>query len=67
MNNDGSGPVVLKIINLRGQHVATLVDEQKNAASYTISFSGKQLPSGVYFLKLDTYNSSRTNKMFLVR
>ncbi len=48
--------VTLKIYNLLGQEVATLVDENKKAGSYRVEFNsavgGRQLASGVYFYRL---------------
>ena len=54
-----AGQVELKIYNLAGRLVKTLVDEQQKAGIYSVSFDnkdnkGKFLPSGIYFVKLST-------------
>jgi hypothetical protein len=59
--------VQLKIFNILGQEVATLVNEEKSAGNYTVSFDAKNLSSGVYFYKLQAEKYSQTNKMLLIR
>ena len=62
-----SGLVSLKVFDVLGREVATLVDEEKEAGDYLVDFNAGMLPSGVYFYRLTTANSSATNKMLLVR
>jgi hypothetical protein len=67
----------LKIYDVLGNEVATLVDEFKPAGSYEVEFSAKggsasggnayDLPSGVYFYKLDSGNFTEVKKMILLR
>lgn len=59
--------VTLKIYNVLGNVVATLVDDVKPAGSYTINFDGSQLSSGVYFYKLETGSYSATKKLTLMK
>jgi hypothetical protein len=64
--------VKLVIYNLRGQKVKTLVDEQKPAGEYQITWDGKndsgeEVASGVYFYKLSAGEFSETKKMVLLR
>ena len=42
----------LTMFNVPGQEVATLVNENKPAGSYTVSFNGSRLASGLYFYRL---------------
>jgi hypothetical protein len=68
----GTGNVELKIYNLAGELVRTLVDGQQKAGNYTISYDGKDdrgkfLPSGIYFIKLKTGNFAQTRKLLLLR
>ncbi len=44
--------VTLEVYNLLGQKVATLLDEMREPGSYTVSFDGKGMSSGVYFYRL---------------
>lgn len=59
--------VTLKIYNLLGQEVASLVDEELRAGSYRISFDATNLASGVYFYKLNTQTYSSTKKLMLLK
>jgi hypothetical protein len=61
------GKVVLKIYNVIGKEVATLVDEYKNAGSYKAEFNAGNLPSGVYFYKLISNNYVSIKKMMLLK
>jgi hypothetical protein len=44
--------VTLKVYDVLGREVATLVNEQKSAGEYKVTFDGSRLSSGVYFYKL---------------
>lgn len=59
--------VSLKIYNIIGQEVETLLNEIKDAGSYSINFNAFNLPSGIYLYKLNTANFSETKKMILLR
>ena len=62
-----SGLVTLKVFNLLGQEVATLLSEVQNAGSYKATFDASRLSSGVYFYRLDVGNFSATKKMILMK
>jgi hypothetical protein len=62
-----SGNVTLKVYDLLGREVATLVNEEKPAGSYEVSFDASQLSSGVYIYRLTAGNFSATNKMTLLK
>jgi streptogramin lyase len=57
----------LKVYDLLGREVATLVDEYKPAGSYEIQFDSSNLSSGVYIYRLTAGNFSSTNKMTLLK
>jgi hypothetical protein len=62
----------LKIYNVRGQMVRTLVDEPKSTGDYTIQWDGKndkgeQLSSGVYFYQLKVGDYTSAKKMVLLK
>jgi len=66
------GFVSLKVYNVLGNEVATLVDAQKSAGEYNVEFDshsgvGRNLTSGVYFYTLSTNNFFSTKKMILLR
>ena len=62
-----AGFVTMKVYNLLGQEVATLVNEQKNAGSYQVDFNAANLTSGVYFYSIKAGNYSVTKKMLLLK
>ena len=57
----------LKIYNILGTEVATLVDEYKPAGSYEIDFDASNLSSGVYLYKLQSEDFVQTRKMTLIK
>ena len=59
--------VSLKIFNVLGKEVATLVNETKNAGNYSINFNAVGLSSGVYFYQLTTDNFTSTKKFTLMK
>lgn len=62
-----SGFVSLKVYDVLGNEVATIVDETKPAGNYEVTFDAHGLSSGVYFYKLQTQNFVKTRKMILLR
>jgi len=64
--NVGEGGLVnLKVYNILGVEVATLVNEYKPAGSYQATFDGNDLSSGVYIYNLSVNNYTKTRKMIL--
>jgi len=63
----GFGFVSLKIFDVLGNEVATLVNEEKPAGNYEVEFSADGLSSGIYFYKLQTGSFTETKKMILLR
>jgi hypothetical protein len=59
--------VQLKVYDVLGNEVATLVDEYKPAGSYEVDFSANKLSSGIYFYKLTAGSFVETKKMILIR
>lgn len=60
-------PVRLAIWDLSGHEVRVLVDAVQAAGPYTIPFNAADLPSGTYFLRLETPEGVQTHKMILIR
>jgi len=61
------GFVSLKVYDVLGNEVATLVNEKKNPGSYKVSFDGSSFSSGIYYYKLSVDNFSDTKKMILLK
>jgi Secretion system C-terminal sorting domain len=59
--------VQLKVYNILGKEVATLVNEEKLPGIYEVSFDASDLTSGVYFYILRAANNIETKKMILLR
>lgn len=59
--------VTLKVYNIIGQEVATLVNEELKAGNYTVNFNSNQLASSVYFYKLTAGSFTSVKKMTLMR
>ena len=59
--------VSLKIYDVLGNEVATLVNEIKPKGAYTFKFDASSLPSGVYFYRLTAGNFIETKKMLLLK
>ncbi|HXF99792.1 MAG TPA: T9SS type A sorting domain-containing protein [Bacteroidota bacterium] len=59
--------VALKVFNLLGEEVVTLVDEYLPAGLYSIPFDAKHLASGTYFYRLTAGTAVQTRKLTLVR
>jgi hypothetical protein len=61
--------VTLKVYDLLGREVATLVNEEKTAGSYNVEFrmQNLELSSGIYFYKLQAGDFVETKKMILLK
>jgi hypothetical protein len=61
------GFVSLKIFDMLGTEVASLVNESQEAGSYSVEFNAADLPSGMYVYRLSTNNFVDTKKLILLR
>lgn len=59
--------VSLKVYDILGNEVATLVEEEKPAGQYVVEFSGADLPSGIYLYRLKADTFSETKKLILMK
>jgi hypothetical protein len=64
--------VTLEVYNLVGQRVVTLVESEKKAGTYTVTWDGRdstghRVPSGTYLYRLRTGEQVQTRKMLLVK
>jgi N-acetylneuraminic acid mutarotase len=62
-----SSQVSLKIFNTLGEQIAILVNEEKPVGTYEVEWSAEQLPSGVYFYRLQAGDFIQTRKMILLK
>jgi hypothetical protein len=61
------GLVKIKVFDVLGREVQTLVNEVKTPGQYTIDFDGTNLSSGIYFYKLESDNFTNIKKMILLK
>jgi len=59
--------VSLKVYNILGQEVATLIDDYKQAGDYVMKFNASTLASGVYFYRLQANDFAQTKKLLLLK
>ena len=59
--------VKIKVFDILGNEILTLIDEYKMAGVYEQTFDAYNLPSGVYFYRMVSGSFSQTNKMILLR
>ena len=66
------GRITLKVFDITGREVATLVNEQKQAGTYEVNFdaknvNGRSLASGVYFYRVQAGQFTEARKMVLLK
>ena len=59
--------VTLKVYDIIGREVSTLVNEQKSMGQYEVTFDGSNLASGVYFYRLQAGSFVQTKKLVLLK
>jgi hypothetical protein len=59
--------VTLKVYDVLGREVATLVNEEKQPGVYEVEFNARKLSSGIYFYQLKTGTYSETKKLILMK
>ncbi len=62
-----SGKTTLKVFNLLGNVVATLIDDNLSAGTFEVDFNANNISSGVYFYTLQTGAFVETKKMILLK
>jgi len=62
-----AGNVEMKVFDALGKEVGTIVNEYKQAGSYSVQFNGDKIASGVYFYKITAGDFTATKKMLLVK
>lgn len=59
--------VVIKVFDILGNEIATLMDEEKPSGAYEVTWYAEQLPSGVYFYQLKAGEYTSVKKMLLLK
>lgn len=62
-----AAPVTLKVYDVLGREAAVLADGMRAAGSYTVTFDGRDLASGLYFARLTSSGFTQTQKLMLVK
>ena len=62
-----SGLVTIKVFDLLGIEIETLVNEEKPVGTYELNWNAANLPSGVYFYRLQAGDFIQTRKMILLK
>jgi hypothetical protein len=61
------GVVSLKVFDISGREIQTLMNEKQNPGIYEVTFDGSGLASGVYFYQLKTGDFVETKKMLMIK
>ena len=59
--------VSIKVYDINGKIVANLFDGFKNAGEYSIDWNASNIPSGTYFVNMNTNSFSSTQKLMLIK
>ena len=62
-----AGKVMMKVYNILGQDVATLVNTQQPAGTYDVTFDASRLATGVYFYRITSGSFVQVKKMLLLK
>lgn len=65
--NASSLPVTLKIYDMLGREISTLINDYKSPGNYEVTFDGSNLASGIYFYVLRSGNIIESKKMVLLK
>jgi len=66
-NIQEAGLVSLKVFDVLGKEVATLVNEEKAVGTHNVTFNAGNLPSGIYFYRINAGKFTSTKKMMLAK
>jgi hypothetical protein len=58
---------VIKVYDILGNEIATLIDEEKSVGTYEVTWYAENLTSGVYFYQLKAGSYVETKKMLLLK
>ncbi|MCG6914149.1 T9SS type A sorting domain-containing protein [bacterium BMS3Abin03] len=61
------GFVSLKVYDVLGEEITTIINEEKSAGNYEVEFDANNLPSGIYFCRLKAGSYIQTKKLLLLK
>jgi hypothetical protein len=61
------GVVSLKVFDITGREIQTLVNEKLNPGTYEVTFNGSNFASGIYYYSLETNGYKQTKKMIFLK
>ncbi len=61
------GLISIKVYDVLGREIATLINENKNIGEYQVRFNGDIFNSGIYFYNITAENFNQTKKMILLK
>ena len=59
--------ITLKVYDVVGKEVATLINEERAAGTYNVDWNASFYPSGIYFYKLESKEFTETKRMLLIK
>ena len=59
--------ITIKVYDVLGKEITTLVNEEKLSGSYEVEFNGGGLASGIYYYRITAGNFSQTKKMIYLK
>jgi len=59
--------VVLEVFSIGGEKICQLINEQKSPGKYSVPFNAKDLPTGIYYYRLQTETGISSRKMTLIK
>ncbi|MBU1983101.1 T9SS type A sorting domain-containing protein [bacterium] len=62
-----AGAVRVAVYDVGGRWIQTLVDEKRSAGNHRVTFDARELPSGVYFVRMESGTFQATRKIVLMR
>ena len=67
LSAEGRGMVKLTVTDILGRQIAVLVNEYKPAGNYSVNFDATNIPSGIYFYKLEAEDFKAVKKMVVMK
>ncbi len=64
---DFSQRIILKVYDVLGREVSTLINKKQQPGNYEVQFNANNLPSGIYFYRITISGFSETKRMILLR